>query len=186
MIRRGDLVAVYCGSRDGTDPIYQRVAYEMGGELARHDLGIVTGGSSVGLMRRLADGALANGGRVIGVRPHRVFPGEPAHDGISEMYETSSLHERKNRMSDMATAYLGLPGGIGTLDEIVELMSWAYLGMHTKPVLLLDVCHFWTPLTTFVTDAVATGLADASLQTVFAIYDSPQSVIRALLPGSDA
>jgi uncharacterized protein (TIGR00730 family) len=139
-------VCVYCGSSDGANPVYRNAAKELGRSLASNGFELVYGGSSVGLMGSLADAALQAGGRVIGVRPNWLFKDEPSHTGLTELHEVSSMHERKRLMVELSDAFVVLPGGFGTFDELLEIVSWAQLGLHHKPILAVDVDGFWTPL----------------------------------------
>lgn len=137
---------MFCGSSPGTDPRYRAAADAVGARLAREGIGIVYGGGHVGLMGALADAALKAGGEVIGVIPHALVARELAHPGLSELRVVATMHERKALMNALADAFLALPGGIGTLEELFEVWSWAQLGAHSKPCALLDVAGYWQPL----------------------------------------
>ena len=150
-------VCVYCGSSLGNHPRYLKAAREMGQSLARSGLRLVYGGSSVGLMGSLADAALDSGGEVIGVRPNWLFKGEPPHSRLTALHEVSSLHERKHMMFDLADAFVVLPGGLGTLDEMFEIVSWAQLGLHKKPIIAVDIEGFWAPLFDLISQAERAG-----------------------------
>lgn len=126
--------------------------------MARRGLNLVYGGGSVGLMGELASAALGHGGRVIGVIPTGLWAREINHTGLSELYEVASMHERKQRMYDLSDAFVALPGGLGTLEELAEAATWSQLGLHSKPVALLDVDGFWDPLVTLLDGMVGTGL----------------------------
>ena len=126
--------------------------------MARRGLSLVYGGGSVGLMGELADAALRRGGRVIGVIPRSLWAREVNHTGLTELYEVGSMHERKQRMYDLSDAFIALPGGLGTLEELAEVATWSQLGLHSKPVVLLDVDGFWEPLVALLDRMVATGL----------------------------
>ena len=139
-------VAVFCGSSSGTDPEYADVARAVGAAIAERELAVVYGGASVGLMGAVADGALDAGGRVLGVLPQALADRELAHPGLSELHIVGSMHERKALMADLAGAFVALPGGAGTLEEIAEQWTWAQLGAHGKPCGFLDVRGFWQPL----------------------------------------
>jgi uncharacterized protein (TIGR00730 family) len=178
--RAPQIVAVYCGSRAGGDPRLQRAAEDIGTLLAQDGHAIVYGGASVGLMGAVADSALNAGGRVIGVRPQGLFPAEPAHTDLTELHIVGSMHERKRTMSELADVFVGLPGGLGTLDEIVEALSWSELGIHDKPVLLLDIDGYWAPIALFLERAVAHGLAPAGVLELYSMYDSPEALVDGL------
>jgi uncharacterized protein (TIGR00730 family) len=139
-------VCVFCGSSTPTDPRYRDAARGLGALVARRGIDLVYGGGSVGLMGELADAALGAGGRVIGVIPAGLFAREINHTGLTELHEVASMHERKQLMYDLSDAFIALPGGLGTLEELAEVATWSQLGLHNKPVVLLDVGGFWAPL----------------------------------------
>lgn len=147
-------VCVFCGSNPGGDPRFGAAAEAPGQALAAAGIGIVYGGASVGLMGRVADGALARGGEVIGVIPRALVDLELAHGGLSELHVVGSMHERKALMADLADAFVALPGGLGTLDELFEILTWAQLGLHRKPVGVLDANGYFAPLLEFLDGAV--------------------------------
>ena len=155
----GDLkrVCVYCGSSSGARPDYAAAAEQFGTLLAQRGLGLVYGGGRIGLMGRLADAVLAAGGSVTGVIPHALSARELAHQGVTELHVTRSMHERKALMSSLADAFVALPGGIGTLEELFESWTWAQLGLHAKPCGWLDVDGYFTDLARFLDLATAQG-----------------------------
>ena len=148
-------ICVYCGSSPGARPEYAAAAVALGATLAREQITLVYGGSNVGLMRDVADAALAAGGRVVGVMPHVLIEKEVAHRGLSELVEVDSMHERKRVMAERADGFIALPGGIGTLEELAEVFVWAQIGIHQKPVALLDIAGFYAPLLAFLDHMVA-------------------------------
>jgi uncharacterized protein (TIGR00730 family) len=150
-------VCVFCGSSRGSSPGYADVATGLGTALASRGIGVVYGGGDVGLMGIVADAALAAGGEVIGVMPEGLVAREIAHGGLTELRVTRSMHERKAQMADLADGFIALPGGLGTFDELCEILTWAQLGLHTKPVVLLDVEGFWAPFVDLLDGAVAAG-----------------------------
>lgn len=150
-------VGVYCGSNLGRDPAFARAAREFGALLATRGVGIVYGGGRVGLMGALADGALAAGGEVIGVIPEKLRDLEVAHGGLTRLEVVSGMHPRKLRMAELADAFIALPGGYGTLEELFEVTTWTQLEYHHKPVGLLDVGGYWSPLAAFLDQAVEAG-----------------------------
>jgi len=163
-------VCVYCGSSPGIDGRHVAVARELGDMLAAADVQLVYGGASVGVMGALADAVLAGGGRVIGVLPRGLFRREVAHPGLTELHEVGSMHERKQLMFDLADAFVALPGGLGTLEELAEVTTWAQLGIHAKPIAVLDVHGFWTPLLNFLDSLVVEGfLPETSRQLVLQV-----------------
>ena len=139
-------VCVFCGSRNGGHPAYGEAAEKLGAALARDGVELVYGGGSAGLMGQVARAASAHGGRVVGVIPRFLLPREGALDSIDELIVVDTMHERKMIMFDRADAFVALPGGIGTLDELAEQLVWAQLGRHAKPIVLADVNDFWRPL----------------------------------------
>lgn len=151
-------VCVFCGSSTPADPRYGEAATELGRLLARAGIDLVYGGASVGLMGQLADAALAEGARVVGVMPVGLFSREIGHPGLSELHEVASMHERKALMYDLSDGFVALPGGLGTLEELAEVATWTQLGLHSKPVVLLDVDRFWEPLVEQLERMVAVGL----------------------------
>ena len=150
-------VCAYCGSSRGTDPAYAEAAEALAAELVRRGIGLVYGGGSVGLMGVIADSVLARGGEVIGVIPRFLHRREIMHEGVTDLRVVESMHERKALMADLSDGFVALPGGIGTLEETFEAMTWTQLGIHTKPVGLLDVGDFWAPVQELLARAVADG-----------------------------
>jgi uncharacterized protein (TIGR00730 family) len=139
-------VCVFCGSSTPADPRYRDAARALGALIARRNVTLVYGGGGVGLMGELADAALAHGGQVIGVIPAGLFAREVNHTGLTELREVTSMHERKQLMYDLSDAFVALPGGLGTLEELAEVATWSQLGLHSKPVVLLNVGGFWDAL----------------------------------------
>ena len=139
-------VCVYCGSNAGSRPVYAERAAALGTRLAREGLALVYGGGNVGLMGIVADAALAAGGEVVGVIPEQLVAWEVAHRGLTRLDVVASMHERKARMFDLADAFVALPGGFGTLDEMFEMLTWRQLGLGDKPCAFLDVDGFYAPL----------------------------------------
>jgi uncharacterized protein (TIGR00730 family) len=151
VIRR---VCVFCGSNTGSDPVYVDAARGLGRLLAREGVGLVYGGGSVGLMGELADAVLHAGGEAIGVIPHALWAREVGHRGLTDLRIVETMHERKAMMADLSDAFIALPGGLGTLEEIFEIWTWAQLGLHAKPLGFLDVNGFYAPLMQFLDRAV--------------------------------
>lgn len=151
-------VCVYCGSNTGRDPRFAEGAAELGRLLAEQGLTLVYGGGGGGLMGALADAALAAGGRVTGVIPWALVRWEQAHEGLSEQLVVNSMRERKQAMADRADAFIALPGGIGTLEEIFEMISWAQLGVHHKPCAFLNLAGYYDPLLAFLDQSVDEAL----------------------------
>jgi uncharacterized protein (TIGR00730 family) len=147
-------ICVFCGSNTGADPVYAEAARSLGALFAREGVSLVYGGGSVGLMGELADAVLSAGGEVIGVIPHALWAREVGHRGLTDIRIVETMHERKAMMADLADAFIALPGGLGTLEEIFEIWTWAQLGLHQKPVGFLDVNGFFSPLMTFLDRAM--------------------------------
>ena len=154
-------ICVFCGASAGRDRGYADLARAVGTSLADRGIGIVYGGGRVGLMGALADAALAAGGEVVGVIPRRLVDRELAHPGLTELHVVGSLHERKAKMADLADGFIALPGGLGTLEELAEVASWAQLELHTKPIGLLGRSGYWAPLMAWLDQAVGEGFISA-------------------------
>ncbi len=150
-------VCVYCGSSPGFDPVYREAAVALGAGLAMAGHGLVYGGGHVGLMGTVADAVLAGGGEVVGVIPEALRARELAHLGLTELVVTGSMHERKAIMVERADAFVALPGGFGTFDELFETLTWLQLGIHAKPIVLFDVDGFFEPLLALADRAVDAG-----------------------------
>lgn len=148
-------ICVFCGSSSGRDPRYGVIAAELGRLFAERELGLVYGGGSVGLMGAIADAVLDAGGEVIGVIPERLATKELLHTRVPDMRRVRDMHERKALMAELADAFIALPGGYGTLEELFEVITWAQLGFHRKNIGLLNVCGYFDPLVCLVDHAVA-------------------------------
>jgi uncharacterized protein (TIGR00730 family) len=154
-------ICVYCGSNPGLRKEYADAAVAVGEALAKRGLGLIYGGGAVGLMGIVADAALARGAQVIGVIPEKLMLKEIAHMGVSEMFVTKTMHERKALMTDLADGFIALPGGIGTFDELFESWTWGQLGYHRKPFGLLNVADYYTPLVSFLDHVTEQGFMRA-------------------------
>ena len=150
-------ICVFCGASSGNDPRYAAAAAAVGERLARRGIQLVYGGGRLGLMGAVADGALAAGGRVVGVIPRGLVDRELAHTGVSELRVVETLHQRKAVMAELSDGFIALPGGLGTLEELAEVLSWAQLDLHAKPIGLLDVGGYFAPFEAFLDHAVAEG-----------------------------
>lgn len=170
-------ICVYCGSSPGRDPAYAEAAEALAGEIAGRGLELVYGGAAKGLMGRLADAALAAGGRVTGVIPQALVDKEIAHEGLTELYVVSSMHERKALMAGRATGFVALPGGIGTLEEIIETLTWGQLGLHAKPCGLLNVRGYFDPLTAFLDHAEAEGFLRGAHRDMLLVDDDAAALL---------
>ena len=173
-------VAVFCGASPGHDPRHGAAAEAMGRALARAGMRLVYGGGRVGLMGRLADGALAEGGTVIGVIPRFLRAREQAHGGIAEMIVTDTIHARKARMVELSDAFVSLPGGLGTLDETIEVITWRQLGLHDKPVVLCDVAGSARAQLSVVDAAIGMGFARDAARLLFALVDGVEETMALL------
>ncbi|MEO9189899.1 MAG: TIGR00730 family Rossman fold protein [Acetobacteraceae bacterium] len=179
-------VAVFCGSRLGASPDYRVAAAALGRGLAEARLRLVFGGGRIGLMGALADAALAAGGEVVGVIPEFLARIEVAHAGLTELTLTDSMHARKLRMYELSDAFVVLPGGLGTLDEALEVITWRQLGLHDKPILLCDVAGSAAPLVATIEAAIARGFATPEMRGLFELTDGVAAtldVLGALVPG---
>jgi uncharacterized protein (TIGR00730 family) len=150
-------ICIYCGSSSGSRPEYRETAIALGGFLAGEGIRVVYGGGNVGLMGAVADGALDAGGEVIGVIPEALEEKELAHNGLTELHAVASMHERKTMMAELSDAFIALPGGIGTLEEIFEVYTWTQLGFHEKPCAFLNVAGYFDPLLEFLDRTVDQG-----------------------------
>ncbi len=183
-------LCVYCGSSLGKRPEYAQMAQALGQEIAARGLKLVYGGSRLGLMGILADTVLAAGGEVIGVLPRGLFRREVPHTHVTQMYEVDSMHERKALMAELADAFAALPGGFGTYDELFEMITWAQIGLHHKPIGLLDVSGFFAPLLAMIAHAAEEGFLPVEHgrlllreETPTALLDRLQSYTPPALPG---
>jgi len=174
-----DRICVFCGSSAGSSAIYAEKARELGRTLGRRKIGVVYGGGGVGLMRELADGALAEGGEVIGVIPRALELRELAHGGLTRLEVVSSMHERKARMAELAGGFVALPGGMGTLEEFAEVLTWAQLGLHAKPIALLDVAGYYRPLVSFFDQAVAHGFVRPEHRALVLVAEGAEAILEA-------
>ena len=154
-------LCVFCGSSTGNRAAFLDAARALGTALARRNIALVYGGHSTGVMGALADAVLAGGGTAIGIIPRGLNPAEVAHPGLSELRVVSSMHERKEMMESLADGFLALPGGFGTFEELFEMLTWLQLGIHLKPVAVLDVDGYWRGLHQLVGDAVANGFLES-------------------------
>lgn len=173
-------VTVFCGSNTGTEPAYSAAARGLGAELANRGIGLVYGGGKVGLMGIVADAVLAAGGEVTGIIPQHLWGKEVGHDGLTELLVVRSMHERKLAMADRADGFVALPGGVGTFEELFEVLTWTQLGIHDKPVGVLDVAGFYTPLLAFLDTAVATGFLSEGHRDILQSATEPADILDRL------
>ena len=173
-------VCVFCGSSSGADPAYRQAAEALGRALVGRGLGLVFGGGHVGLMGALADAVLVEGGEAIGVIPRGLQERELGHRGLSQLRVVGSMHERKAAMAELADAFLALPGGMGTLEETTEVLTWAQLGIHQKPVGLLDVRSYWRALLAFLDHAVESGFLRPEHRALLLVEREPEALLDRL------
>jgi uncharacterized protein (TIGR00730 family) len=173
-------LCVYCGSSSGADPAFAEATRELARACVEQDIRIVYGGAQVGLMGLLADTALEAGGTVIGVMPQALIDREIGHTGIGDLRVVGSMHERKALMEELADAFIALPGGIGTFEELFEIYTWAQLGIHSKPLGLLDVEGYYRPLVAFLDHAVQERFLRQSTRALLAVGEDLDGLLAAL------
>jgi uncharacterized protein (TIGR00730 family) len=173
-------VCVFCGSSLGNRTEYSEAAVAVGGLLARKGIGLVYGGGNVGLMGVVADAALAAGGEVIGVIPHSLAQREIEHKGVTDLRVVDSMHTRKAMMADLSDAFIAMPGGFGTFEELFEAVTWTQLGVHRKPCGLLNVAGFYTPLSAFIDQAVSEGFIKPVHRAAIVVDDNPERLLDAM------
>ncbi len=173
-------ICVFCGSRTGSDPAYENAARALGRLMAEKDIRLVYGGGHVGLMGVIADAVLDAGGQVTGVIPDFLRRREVGRDDLTELVITDSMHSRKQRMFELADAFVALPGGLGTLDETIEVATWKQLGLHAKPIVILDAAGYWGALSALLTSVVKGGFAYGDIQTLWSVVDSAEQVFDAI------
>lgn len=173
-------VTVFCGSAFGSDPAFRAAAADLGRLLAEAGIGLVYGGGHVGLMGVVADAALEAGGEVIGVIPRRLADREVAHEGLTDLRVVETMHERKAQMNDLADAFVVLPGGLGTLEEIFEILTWEVLGYHAKPSVFVDVNGFWSGLFATLDEMAASGFISADVVASIRRVSTPSDALAAL------
>ncbi len=173
-------LAVFCGSNAGKNQEYEIAAKEMGKMLAEHHIGIVFGGGGIGLMGAVADAALENGGEVIGVIPEKLMAREVGHKGLTEMHVVKTMHERKAMMAMLSEGFVALPGGIGTIEEIIEVFTWHQIGYHNKPCAFLNTNGYYDKLFQFMDHAVSEGFLSASQRNELIIANSPDELMAKL------
>ena len=171
-------VCVYCGANVGARPAYAEAARRLGRVLGERGLGLVYGGGNVGLMGVVADAALAAGAEVLGVIPQALVARELGHQGITELRVVETMHERKAVMAELADAFVALPGGLGTLDELFEAMTWAQLGLHQKPIGLLEVDGFFAPLVAYLDRAATEGFVRAEHRAALLVASEPELLLK--------
>ena len=175
-------ICVYCGSKSGNRPEYLHAANSLGQTLLAHNIGLVYGGASVGLMGEIASTMIEHGGEAIGVIPESMFEDEIAHHGLTQLITVPNIHQRKATMASLADGFIALPGGFGTLEEVFEAITWSQLKIHTeprtKPVGLLNVCGYYDRLFDFINHAVAQEFIKPKHQALYSIDDDPAHLLN--------
>jgi len=173
-------ICVFCGARFGSDPAAREVAQQLGDLLANKSIALVYGGGGVGLMGLVANAALKGGGRVVGVIPRFLLQREAGHPALSETVVVETMHERKLQMFERSDAFVVLPGGIGTLEELFEVLSWRTLGLHTKPIVIVDQGGYWQPLAALLRGVVESGFAERTHLDHVAFVNNINDVLPAI------
>lgn len=174
-------ICVYCGSRPGNNPAYLEAARVLGKQLTDQGLGLVYGGASIGLMAETANAVLAGGGAVYGVIPKALADVEVAHEGLTELHIVKDMHERKALMAELSDGFIALPGGLGTFEELFEILTWAQLGYHDKPCGLLNIEGYYDVLLQFLDQAVAAEFVTPSHLELLLKADAPAALLQQML-----
>src|SRR3990167_2367199 len=173
-------ICVFCGSSLGTNAIYTEAAKQLGKTIVSHGMGLVYGGGSIGLIVVIADAVLKEKGEVIGVIPHALSSKEFAHPGLTELRMVSSMHERKAMMAELSDAFIAMPGGFGTFDEFFEIVTWAQLGLHAKPIGLLNVDGYFDLLLEFISHVLQERFINEDHHRLITTSDNPEKLLLAL------
>lgn len=173
-------VCVYCGSSNEGNPSHRTDAFRFGGQLAAAGIDLVYGGGRVGLMGAVADGAISGGGRVVGIIPEHLMKAEVGHGQVTELHVVGSMHVRKEMMFTRSDAFVVLPGGPGTLDEMFEILTWRQLGLHDKPVMICDGAGYWQPLVELIDHMIRARYVRAAFRGFFSVEAGPEAVIERL------
>lgn len=173
-------LCVFCGSRVGLNPAFIEAAEQLGRSLAERDVRLIYGGGSIGLMGVVMQSVLDHGGEVTGVIPEFLMRREVGNPNLTELVVVGSMHERKRRMFELADGFAILPGGLGTLDEAIEIITWQQLGLHSKPVAVLSIAAYWTGLETLIEQVIAQGFADPAIARLFTVTTDVESLLASL------
>jgi uncharacterized protein (TIGR00730 family) len=173
-------LCVYCGSAGRVSETYRQAARDLGAALARHGIELIYGGGRVGLMGLCADAAIEGGGRATGIIPRHLHDVEVGHHGLTRLLVTENMHERKRLMFETSDAFLVLPGGLGTLDETFEIITWRQLGLHDKPIVVIDVEGYWRPFEALVRHIVDAGFARPTVRALFTLVPTVEAAFAAL------
>ncbi|MBP6902128.1 MAG: TIGR00730 family Rossman fold protein [Burkholderiaceae bacterium] len=174
-------VCVYCGSRLGAQPVYRELARALGTAIGRRGWQLVYGGGRAGLMGEVADAVLSAGGRVVGVIPETLMKMEVGHHGLHELHVVQTMHQRKQMMAERADAFIAMPGGIGTFEELFEVWTWRHLAYHDRPMALLDAAGYWQPMLDFLRHAVAQGFMDQGQMAMLLVDSEVERLLDALV-----
>lgn len=174
-------VCVYCGSSLGESQIYTAQAQILGRRLAENGIRLVYGGGRIGLMGVIADAVMKAGGEVVGIIPNHLHDWEVGHTGLTELHVVDSMHTRKRMMVDMSDAFIAMPGGVGTLDEFFEVVTWRQLKLHDKPIIVLNTEDYWHPLLALVEAVIERGFARRTTANLFTVVEDAEAVVAALL-----
>ncbi|MGU3574822.1 TIGR00730 family Rossman fold protein [Brucellaceae bacterium C25G] len=177
-------ICVYCGSSNGNNPVYREAGLSLGRSLAEHKIRLVYGGGTKGIMGAVAEGVMANGGEVLGIIPEFLIAKEASKESIGELNQvivTKDMHERKHLMFQHSDAFVTLPGGIGTVEEIVEMMTWAQLGRHKKPMVFANINQFWQPMLRLIDHMRSEGFIHTSSQLQPLVIDEAKDIVPAIL-----
>jgi uncharacterized protein (TIGR00730 family) len=170
-------LAVFCGSGMGNNPVYRDAARVTGRLMASKNIGLVYGGASIGIMGVIADALLETGSEVLGVIPERLMRKEVAHPGLTRLYTTQSMHQRKALIMQLADGFAALPGGFGTYDELFEIITWAQLGYHSKPVYILNIAGYFDPLVAMIARGVDEGFIKDGYLSLFSVFEEPEPML---------
>lgn len=173
-------ICIYCGSRTGNNPDLMPMAYKVGEQIAKAGHTVVYGGANVGLMGQVADGALSKGGRVLGVIPQLIFDFEVAHEGITELHQVDNMHQRKLKMMELSDAFIALPGGFGTMDELNEIITWRQIKLHDKPIAILNHNGYYDHYLEFLKVSVKAGLISQAHLDMLIVSDSIETILAQL------
>lgn len=171
-------ICVFAGSSVGNDPVFIKKTEALGESLAAKDIELVYGGAKSGLMGVLADQVLNSGGKVTGIMPSHLFDKEIVHPNLTEMIEVGTMHERKAKMSELADGFIALPGGFGTFEELFETVSWAQIGLHSKPLALYNIAEYYAPLVQLIEHAIKAGFVPEDNRELFIDSNNPSSLLN--------
>ncbi len=173
-------ICVYCGSSSGVSDVYQRAAFALGKTMAERNIDLVYGGANIGVMGAIANSVLKHGGHVTGVIPQALMIKEVAHHGLTQLEVVADMHERKARMAELADGFITLPGGLGTLEELFEMLTWSQLGFHQKPIGLLNIDSYYSQLLAFIDHSIEQGFVKTDHRKLFCVASDPASLIHSM------